>query len=52
MPTLKPKPTHKPVKDYYAAPDRFNRLGVTHETAPRSTFQSLLESSLACASSR
>ena len=49
MPTLKLKPTHKPVKDYYAPPDQFNRLGVTHETAVRSAFQSLLDSSLACA---
>ena len=50
MPTL--KPTHKPVKDYYAARDRFNRFGVTHETAARSTFRSLLESSIAYASIR
>ena len=43
MPTLNLKPTHKPIKDYYAALDQFNRLGVTHETAVRSAFQSLLQ---------
>ena len=43
MPTLNLKPTHKPIKAYYAALDRFARLGVTHETAVRAAFQSLLE---------
>ena len=43
MATLNLKPTHKPIKDYYAALDQFNRLGVTHETAVRSAFQSLLQ---------
>ena len=43
MPTLTLKPTHKPVKSYYAALDQFARLGVTHETAVRAAFQSLLE---------
>ena len=43
MSTLNLKPTHKPVKDYYAALDKFKLLGVTHETAVRSAFQSLLE---------
>ena len=43
MPTLNLKPTHKSVKDYYAALDQFDRLGVTHETAVRSAFQSLLQ---------
>ncbi len=37
------KPTHKPVREYYAALDRFDRLGVTHETAVRAAFQTLLE---------
>ncbi len=37
------KPTHKPIKAYYAALKQFDRLGVTHETAVRSAFQSLLE---------
>ena len=43
MPTLNLKPTHKPVKTYYAALAQFARLGVTHETAVRAAFQSLLE---------
>ena len=43
MPTLTLKPTHKPVKSYYAALDQFARLGVTHETAVRAAFQTLLE---------
>ena len=43
MPTLNLKPTHKPVKTYYAALDQFARLGVTHETAVRGAFQGLLE---------
>ncbi len=43
MPTLTLKPTHKPVKSYYAALDQFARLGVTHETAVRAAFQALLE---------
>ena len=43
MPTLNLKPTHKPVKIYYAALDQFARLGVTHETAVRAAFQTLLE---------
>ena len=44
MPTLNLKPTHKPVKVYYESLNQFDRLGVTHETAVRSAFQSLLES--------
>ena len=42
MPTLNLKPTHKPVKAYYAALDQFARLDVTHETAVRAAFQGLL----------
>ena len=38
------KPTHKAVKDYYAALDQYDRLEITHEGAVRSAFQSLLES--------
>ncbi len=38
------KPTHKPVQEYYAALDQFARLGITHEGAVRSAYQSLLES--------
>ena len=44
MPTLNLKPTHKPVRAYYESLDQFDRIGVTHETAVRSAFQSLLES--------
>ena len=43
MPTLNLKPTHKSVKSYYAALDRFAQLGVTHESAVRAAFQTLLE---------
>ena len=43
MPSLTLKPTHKPIKAYYAVLKQFDRLGVTHETAVRSAFQSLLE---------
>ena len=43
MPSLTLKPTHKPIKAYRAALKQFDRLGVTHETAVRSAFQSLLE---------
>ena len=44
MPTLNLKTTHKPVKEYYESLNQFDRLGVTHEMAVRSAFQSLLES--------
>ena len=37
------KPTHKPIKAYHAALKQFDLLDVTHETAVRSAFQSLLE---------
>ena len=43
MPTLNLKPTHKSVKAYYESLDKLDKLGVTHETAVRSAFQSLLE---------
>ena len=43
MLSLTLKPTHKPIKAYDAAIKQFDRLGVTHETAVRSAFQSLLE---------
>ena len=43
MPSLTLKPTHKPIKAYDDAIKQFDRLGVTHETAVRSAFQSLLE---------
>jgi len=43
MPTLNLEPTHQSVKSYYAAPDQFDKLGVTHETAVRGAFKPLLE---------
>ena len=43
MPALNLKPTHKAVKDYYAALAAFAQLGVTHEGAVRAAFQRLLE---------
>ena len=44
MQTLNLKLTHKPVKAYYESLERFQALGVSHETAVKSAFQSLLES--------
>ena len=44
MPTLNLKPTHKPIKSYYAAIDQFAQIGVTHETAVRAAFQDLIPS--------
>ena len=43
MKTLNLKPTHKPVKAYYESLQRFESIGVSHETAVRSAFQTLLE---------
>ena len=40
------KPTHKPIRAYYAALVQFERLGITHETAVRSAFQALLADSV------
>jgi hypothetical protein len=40
--TLELKPAHKPVQNYYAALRQFEELGVRHESAVRSAFQSLL----------
>ncbi len=44
MPRLKLKPTHKAVKEYYEALAKFERLGIKHEGAVRSAFQTLLQS--------
>ncbi len=44
MPKLNLKSTHQPVKAYYKSLAEFERLGVAHEGAVRSAFQSLLES--------
>ena len=43
MANLNLRPTHKIVRDYYSELDRFDRLGVAHEGAVRSAFQSLLQ---------
>lgn len=44
MPTLELKPTHKVVTAYYDNLAQFEQLGVRHEGAVRSAFQSLLDS--------
>jgi hypothetical protein len=41
------KPTHKVVERYYQALKEFESLGMSHESAVRSAFQSLLEDGLA-----
>ena len=43
MTILNLKSTHKPVKAYYESLQRFESIGVSHETAVRSAFQTLLE---------
>ena len=43
MTTLNLKPTHKPVKAYYESLQHFESIGVSHEIAVRSAFQTLLE---------
>ena len=43
MTPLNLKSTHKPVKAYYESLQRFESIGVSHETAVRSAFQTLLE---------
>ncbi len=43
MPALNLKPSHKVIKDYYHSLAQFDHFGVTHESAVRSAFQSLLE---------
>jgi predicted helicase len=43
MPSLTLKPTHKAVIAYYDSLAKFEKLGIKHETAVRSAFQSLLE---------
>ena len=42
MPQLKLKPTHKPVRDYYATLQQYVQHGVTHEGAVSSPFETLL----------
>ena len=43
MTMLNLRPTHKIVRDYYTELDQLDRLGVVHEGAVRSAFQSLLQ---------
>jgi len=43
MASLNLKPTHKAVTAYYGALAQFEKLGVKHEGAVRSAFQTLLE---------
>src|SRR5713101_4103346 len=43
MDRLNLKPTHKPVQNYYEALRQFKTIGVSHEGAVRSAFQTLLE---------
>ena len=43
MERLNLKPTHKPVQNYYEALRQFKTIGVAHEGAVRSAFQTLLE---------
>jgi hypothetical protein len=44
MEQLNLKPAHKSIAEYYKALQQFKALNVSHETAVRSAFQSLLES--------
>ena len=44
MPQLQLKPTHRVVQDYYESLAQFAKLGIKHEGAVRSAFQTLLES--------
>src|SRR3989442_13217037 len=43
MERLNLKPTHKAVQNYYEALRQFKTIGVAHEGAVRSAFQTLLE---------
>ena len=43
MERLNLKPTHKPVQNYYEALRQFKTIGVAHEGAVRSAFQTLLD---------
>ena len=43
MPPLNIKPTHKPIKNYYAELKEYEKIGVEHEGAVRTTFQTLLQ---------
>ena len=43
MPTLNIKPTHKPIKNYYAELEAYTKIGAEHEGAVRNAFQTLLQ---------
>ena len=43
MPTLNIKPTHKPIKNYYAELEAYTKIGAEHEGAVRTAFQTLLQ---------
>ena len=43
MPTLNIKPTHKPIKTYYAELKAYAKIGAEHEGAVRTAFQNLLQ---------
>ena len=43
MPTLNIKPTHKPIKNYYAELREYDSIGAEHEGAVRTAFQNLLQ---------
>ena len=43
MSVLKLKRTHKPIRAYYKALEKFDQLGFTHESSVRVAFQSLLQ---------
>ncbi len=43
MPNLNIKPTHKPIKQYYAELQEYDSIGAEHEGAVRTAFQNLLQ---------
>ena len=43
MPSLSIKPTHKPIKTYYAELEKYAELGAENEGSVRAAFQSLLQ---------
>ncbi|MDE0019373.1 MAG: N-6 DNA methylase [Candidatus Poribacteria bacterium] len=43
MPPLNIKPTHKPIKNYYAELEAYAKIGAEHEGAVRTAFQTLLQ---------
>ena len=43
MPTPNIKPTHKPIKNYYAELEAYTKIGAEHEGAVRTAFQTLLQ---------